>query len=237
MQDEAAGLNACGAGPGDQLHSRLIEQVAHRFARTPAEQRQRRALMSGQRQLGVGSPLLELGGGEQRQLVDRQRPLNRSGDREHDLADLAVFGCMKKLPDLLVVAHAAVGEGSWECGLGGRADREQQRVEGDLGPRLRVGDPRLSVDAAECIPAMRCADVPTDLGKRDRGGRCDPERLCDRQSGQNEFVVRRDQLEIDAPVRRMMEGQRRLYRRDAPTGDRDFEPLFLFQLTSVWAAN
>ena len=186
--------------------------------------------MCGEGQTGVRFPSLQLGGGEQRQLIDRQRPLDRGGDGEDDSAHLACLGGEQQLLDLCVIANPAVGQRPRQRRVGGRTDREQQGVEGDLRARLRIGDPGAGIDAAKGIPSMRGMDVTADVVKRDRRGRGDPEGFRDGERGQDELVVRGNELELDAPVRQLVERQHGLHRRDAPSGDHDLELPFILHL-------
>jgi hypothetical protein len=184
----------------------------------------------GEGKNGVRFPTLQLGGGEQRQLIDRQWPLDRGGDGEDDSAHLACLGGEKQLIDLCVIANPPVGQRPWQRRVGGGANREQHGVVGDLRARLRIGDPGVGVDTAKDVPSMRGTDVTADVIKRDRRGRGDPEAFRDGERGQDELVVRGNELELDAPVRQLVERQHSLHRPDAPTGDYNLELPFIIHL-------
>ncbi len=163
--------------------------------------------------------------GQQRELVERQRPAQAGARDEGNAAHIAALDVLddpaEQLVHAAVVDHDAVCEG----GARPRPDRDDQRVVVQLGAALGVCDAPLGVDMREAVGDHLGAGLRGDPRDRVAARRRQRERLADGHRAVDELGVRRHDRDRDEFAGEVRERQRRLEPGDAAARDHDPEAL------------
>ena len=99
-------------------------------------------------------------GSQQRQLVQRQRPVSRDGRDEGQTRDLAAIDGQERLTNVFVARRPPVGQRAGEVAHGLSTDGNQQRVVVNLSAGGRKRDLLRCVDAGQRV----LAQAPAGLG-------------------------------------------------------------------------
>ena len=91
----------------------------------------------------------EVGGGQERELVEGERPDSGAGKRECDRADAAAVGLGEQVAECVAVCGAAEGQRACEPRSGHGAARDQEHVVLDLRALTGAGDAGVGVDRGE----------------------------------------------------------------------------------------
>jgi hypothetical protein len=113
----------------------LGEQPADPAAGLPAEHRKWLWFVGDERDVEVGDPVGRgVGGGHQRELVERQGPRDARGKREGDRANLAALDLAKQRAQRCHVVTTAEGQRTGDRGDRASSRRDEQGVIPKLGP-------------------------------------------------------------------------------------------------------
>ena len=126
--------------------------MCHRCRGVGAEGLERRGLGRGHHDLRLHPALAQARGGEDRQLVERQRPEGAEGDRERDRAAVARLHVVERRADGGGVAAAAEADRPGERADGAGADADEQGV---VGKATRIRRDRLVRGRAPPRPGNR----------------------------------------------------------------------------------
>ena len=144
----------------------VLEQLPDRLAGLVAEDRQRRVLGGGDRDRQLDVHVLSARGCHQRELVDRQRPSDPSGDDERQTVHVAALDVLDQPVQQLIQPRVVDRERMLEARVQASAEGEQERVIGELLARLGVHDAPLTLQPLEAVDAQLDADVSRDLVER-----------------------------------------------------------------------
>ena len=185
-------------GIGQQANAAVGEQVADDPAGGGAEKRQRLALGGGEGQLGadhamVGDPC----GGQQRQLVERQRPARRGRDREKHVVDGPRFQLGQQHTVVLDVLGSPERQRARQPLRRERAGGDHERVElqfAATGQRDAMG---VAIHARERVAPVTHAMGALKPIQRQPIRRRVAEGLHHRQRPIQEMVLGRYELDLD----------------------------------------
>jgi hypothetical protein len=191
----------------------------HRGARLRSEQPERRPLGRDEHDVEVESCAAAVVGGEQREVVQRQRPAGAGRRRERERVAATRVERLDRLPDRQDVARAGEGQRARDHVARARPEREQQRVVAERRPVARVDLPRVRVHADHRVGDPAHAAVARDRLPLVPARRTGAERLGDRQRGIGEVAARRDDVDPDPVAGERLEREQPLQGADAAAGD------------------
>jgi hypothetical protein len=157
-------------------------------------------------------------GGQQGELVDRQRPRGLGRRHEGDTQGRSGVQALERVPHAYGIGLAAEGERPRHGLLSGGAERQHECV---VGQRLAVGVDTMAgpVDGAHGRVDEPEAALGGQAGEREPLWRRESERLCDCERPVHERLGRREQRDANTLAGEPLEGQRGLDRGGSAAGD------------------